>query len=68
MAAGQRTVYPADVRGRCGSPKLSVQARARLLPYFADDIALLARLTGESFDDWLSTESRGSFRERSKAS
>jgi hypothetical protein len=49
-------------------PKLSTQARARLLPYFADDIALLARLTGESFDDWLSTESRGSFRERSRAS
>ena len=49
-------------------PKLSAQARARLLPYFADDIALLAQLTGESFDDWLSTESRGSFRERSKAS
>jgi hypothetical protein len=49
-------------------PKLSAQARARLLPYFADDIALLAQLTGESFDDWLSTESRGSFRERSRAS
>ena len=49
-------------------PKLSTQARARLLPYFADDISLLAQLTGESFDDWLSTESRGSFRERSKAS
>jgi len=49
-------------------PKLSAQARARLLPYFADDIALLSQLTGESFDDWLSTESRGSFRERSRAS
>ena len=49
-------------------PKLSAQARARLLPYFADDIALLAQLTGESFDDWRSTESRGSFRERSRAS
>ena len=45
-------------------PKLSEQARARLLPFFADDIALLAQITGENFDDWLSTESRGSFQER----
>jgi len=30
--------------------------------------ALLTQLTGESFDDWLSTESRGSLRERSRAS
>lgn len=48
-------------------PKLSAEARARLLPHFADDIALLAELTGEDFDDWLSHESRGSFLERRQA-
>ena len=57
---------PPQVWRRASAPL--IRARARLLPYFADDIALLAQLTGESFDDWLSTESRGSFRERSKAS
>jgi hypothetical protein len=45
-------------------PKLAPDARARLLPTFADDIRLLAQLTGEDFSDWLSTESRGSFKER----
>ena len=50
--------------GDATRPKLSEEARARLLPFFADDIALLARITGENFDDWLSTESRGSFQER----
>jgi hypothetical protein len=51
--------------GDVNRPKLSTEARARLLPFFADDIALLSQLTGERFDDWLSTESRGSFKERS---
>ncbi len=54
--------------GDADRPKLSPAARARLLPYFADDIHLLAQITGESFDDWLSTESRGSFKERVRAS
>ena len=31
------------------------------MPDFADDVALLTGLTGEVFDDWLSTQSRGSF-------
>ena len=48
-------------------PPLSPDVRARLLPKFADDIQLLARITGQSFDDWLSTEDRGSFKERSRA-
>ena len=50
--------------GNATRPKLSPEARARLLPFFADDIALLAQITGENFADWLSTESRGSFHER----
>lgn len=46
-------------------PKLSAEARERLVPHFADDVALLSRLTGQDFADWVSTESRGSFSERS---
>jgi hypothetical protein len=48
-------------------PRLAPEARARLLPAFTDDIKQLAAITGEDFGDWLSTESRGSFRERSGA-
>jgi hypothetical protein len=48
-------------------PKLDPKARERLIPHFADDIALLAELTGEDFGEWLSKESRGSFLERKSA-
>ena len=55
-------------RTETARPRLAPEARARLLPAFAGDIKLLAAITGEDFDYWLSTESRGSFRERSGAS
>ncbi len=45
-------------------PRLSAEQRARLLPAFEADIALLSRLTGEDFSDWTSTRSRGSFEQR----
>ena len=45
-------------------PHLSAEARQRLVPHFAEDIALLSELTGEDFSLWLSAESRGSFRQR----
>jgi len=45
-------------------PKLSPDARARLLPHFEEDIALLSELTGEAFALWRSAESRGSFEQR----
>jgi hypothetical protein len=45
-------------------PKLAPEARARLLPHFAEDIALLSELTGEAFNLWRSEESRGSFEQR----
>ena len=48
-------------------PRLSAAARERLLPWFAEDIDRLSRLTGEDFTDWLSHESRGSFRQRARA-
>jgi len=30
--------------------------RSELLPYFADDIALLQEVTGERYDDWLAAD------------
>jgi hypothetical protein len=47
-------------------PLLAPEARERLIPHFAEDIAQLAEVTGEGFDDWLSTESRGSFTQRTQ--
>jgi hypothetical protein len=37
-------------------PVTTPAERAALLPRFADDIALLARVTGENYDDWLSVD------------
>jgi hypothetical protein len=54
--------------GETQRPHLDPMQRRRLLPAFADDIALLSRLTGEDFEDWLSTASRGSFTQRRAAS
>ena len=53
--------------GGAHRPKLSPEARARLLPHFAEDIGQLAELTGEDFSQWLSEESRGSFEQRAAA-
>ena len=50
--------------GDAHRPRLSAEARERLVPHFADDIALLSELTGEDFGLWLSAESRGPFRQR----
>jgi hypothetical protein len=47
-------------------PTLAPEARQRLLPHFAEDIALLSELTGEDFSLWQSSQSRGSFRERAR--
>jgi len=49
-------------------PHLDPEQRARLVPTFAEDVALLSRLTGEDFSDWLSTQSRGAFDQRRTAS
>ncbi len=53
--------------GEAHRPRLSAESRDRLVRHFADDIALLAQLTGEDFSLWLSPESRGSFRQRAGA-
>jgi hypothetical protein len=52
--------------GEAHRPRLGSDARARLVPNFADDIDLLQDITGEDFSDWLSVESRGSFAQRAR--
>jgi hypothetical protein len=37
-------------------PKLTRAQRVAVLPYFADDIARLERITGDSYADWLSVD------------
>jgi hypothetical protein len=44
-------------RGQARRP-LSWEQRQRLIPYFADDIRLLQRVTGEDFSDWLQPRER----------
>ena len=41
-------------------PVTTPAERAELLPHFADDIALLERVTGENYDDWLSVDRHAS--------
>ncbi|MEV0900616.1 sulfotransferase [Actinoplanes sp. NPDC049802] len=43
-------------RKRGNRPGTTPEERAALLPYFADDIALLQDVTGERYDDWLSLD------------
>jgi hypothetical protein len=47
-------------------PHLTPDLRRRLQEEYADDVALLERLTGQDFGDWLSPESRGSYAQRAK--
>jgi len=54
-------------RGSAHRPLLTPEQRQQLVPAFADDIKLLSAVTGRDFGDWLSTESRGSFTQRSQA-
>ncbi len=54
--------------GQAHRPRLSPDARARLLPHFEEDIALLSELTGDDFPAWRSVESRGSFEQRATSS
>ena len=54
--------------GQAHRPRLSPDARARLLPHFEEDIALLSELTGDDFPVWRSVESRGSFEQRATSS
>lgn len=53
--------------GAAHRPLLTPEQRQQLVPAFADDIKLLSSVTGRDYSDWLSTESRGSFSQRSRA-
>ena len=48
-------------RGHRNRPEPSVAVRTELLSRFADDIALLSRLTGEDYSDWMSARGRGTY-------
>ena len=43
-------------RKKGNRPVTTPEERAALLPYFAEDIALLQDVTGERYDDWLSLD------------
>jgi hypothetical protein len=43
---------------------LPIEQRKALLPYFESDNALLGRLTGINYSDWLNEKGRGAFTER----
>jgi hypothetical protein len=45
-------------------PELSAEDRRTLVAEFADDIRLLAELTGRSYDDWLADRAGGAFTAR----
>ncbi|MBW9215520.1 sulfotransferase [Mumia sp. zg.B53] len=51
-------------RGDTTRPALAKDARAALVETYLDDIELLEKVTGQSFDDWRGTESLGSFAAR----
>jgi hypothetical protein len=50
--------------GGATRPLLDPELRLELVASFADDIALLQTVTGESYQDWMHHEGRGSFTER----
>jgi hypothetical protein len=45
-------------------PELAVEERRRLVAEFSPDIALLERVTGDSYTDWLGDRGRGEFSTR----
>lgn len=51
-------------RGHHRRPSLAVEQRAELLPYFAQDNALLSELTGVDHSDWQNEKGRGAFTDR----
>ncbi len=50
--------------GTAHRPSLAPAQRERLIPSFAEDVALLSQLTGQDFSEWLSAADRGSFAQR----
>ncbi len=58
---GEAKLVAAMQQGGGRRPRLEPDVRARLVQVYVEDNALLSRLTGRSFSDWLGTTSRGQF-------
>jgi hypothetical protein len=59
--AAERPLRTALQRGGATRPRLDPAVRAGLVGGFADDIALLSRLTGADYSDWLSSVGNGTY-------
>jgi hypothetical protein len=59
--AVERPLRRALHRGHRNRPEPSTDVRMELVSRYADDIALLSRLTGEEYPDWLSDKGRGTY-------
>jgi hypothetical protein len=57
----QRPLLHALHRGGVHRPRLDVEVRRSLVARFADDVAVLESLLGESFQDWLGDSGRGTY-------
>ena len=60
----QRPLLAALYQGGGRRPSLPVEQRKTLLPYYEQDNALLGKLTGIDFSDWMNEQGRGAFTER----
>jgi hypothetical protein len=60
----QKPLLAALHRGGGRRPPLPVEQRKTLLPYYESDVALLGKLTGVDYADWLNETGRGAFSER----
>jgi hypothetical protein len=61
----QRPLLAALKRGGAQRPRLTPAVRRSLVRYFTDDVAQLESLLGQSFQDWLGEEDRGTYAVRS---
>ena len=57
----QRPLLAGLHRGQRHRPSLPVETRRELVAHFRDDVALLERLLGRSFQDWLGDSGRGTY-------
>lgn len=57
----QRPLLAALHRGNAHRPRLDVAVRRELVARFTDDVALLERLLGGNFQDWLGDSGRGTY-------
>ena len=57
----ERQILAAMQRGNHPRPRLQPDERAQLVGHFADDVALLGRLLGNDYSDWLAGSGRGMY-------